>query len=76
LFTRSEELLGLSLTRSTSGIAPGLGDDRGFEVFGTRLECCFFDLLVVLVGTHASRVIDYVARKEPRGVVDVQVGGL
>ena len=38
--------------------------------------CCFFDLLVVLVGTHASRVIDYLARKEPRGVVDVQVGGL
>lgn len=46
--------------------------DRGFEVFGT---CCFFDLLVVLVGAHASRVIAYVARKQPRGVVDVQAGG-
>lgn len=69
-------MLGSPLTRSTSGIAPGLGDERGFEVFGTHSGCCFFDLLFVLVGRHASRVIDFVARKEPRGVVDVQVGGL
>ena len=45
-------------------------------MFGTHSGCCFFDLLFVLVGRHASRVIDFVARKEPRGVVDVQVGGL
>ena len=39
-FTRFKELLGSSLTRS-SGMAPGLGDDRGFEVFGTRSALLF-----------------------------------
>lgn len=53
LFVGSKELLSPS-SRNTSGVAPGLGDDRGLSVSGIRLACCFFDLLVVLIGMSAS----------------------
>ena len=58
-------------------MAPGLGDDRGFEVFGTHSASLFLGFTGCL-GRNACITIDfdYVARKEPCGVVDVQVGGL
>lgn len=53
LFVRFEELFSPS-SRNTSGVAPGLGGDRGLSVSGTCLARCFFDLLVVLIGMSAS----------------------
>ena len=52
-FMRFEELFTPS-SRNTSGVAPGLGDDRGLSVSGTCSARCFFDLLVVLIGMSAS----------------------